>query len=54
MTGKKAGIRQGKKSRGTEVVNVLIMAMCLWQEGRSSDKGCHIAASHTVLAFRYN
>lgn len=53
MTGKKAGIRQGKKSRGTEVVNVL-MAMCLWQEGRSLDKGCHIAASHTILAFRYN
>lgn len=53
MTGKKAGIKEGKKSRGTEVLSVW-MAMCLWQEGRSLGKGSHIAASHTISAVRYN
>lgn len=53
MTGNKADVREGKKSRGTEVESVL-MAMCLWQEGRSCHKGSHIAASHTILAVSYN
>lgn len=32
----------------------VLMAVWLWQAGRSLDKGSHIAASHTILAVRYN